>query len=89
MNKNEFDGLVTEVDGSVTIKIPREAMDQLGLTAKSRMTIYIEDGKFSAKKQNRPRYKLADLLAQCDFSIPPTREELDWLNDPPVGRERI
>jgi antitoxin ChpS len=85
----EYSGSVTEVDGSVTITIPREAMDQLGLSTKSRMIIYMEDGKFAAKKQNRPRFKLADLLAQCDFSIPPTQEELDWLNDPPVGREII
>lgn len=33
------------------------------------------------------RYKLAELLAQSDYSHPPTAEEREWLDAPPVGRE--
>lgn len=33
------------------------------------------------------RYKLAELLAQSDYSYPPTAEEREWLDAPPVRRE--
>lgn len=33
------------------------------------------------------RYKLVELLAQSDYSHPPTVDEREWLDAPPVGRE--
>jgi antitoxin ChpS len=37
----------------------------------------------------RQRYTLAELLAACDFSQPPSPEELEWLDAPAVGYELI
>jgi hypothetical protein len=37
----------------------------------------------------RRRYKVEDLLAACDFDAPESTEVLEWLNDPPIGREII
>ena len=37
----------------------------------------------------RKRYKLEDLLAQCDPSAPRTGEDRDWLDAPRAGREII
>lgn len=39
------------------------------------------------KPNARPRYTLAELLAQCDVAAPPPRDE--WDNVPDVGLERI
>jgi hypothetical protein len=33
------------------------------------------------------RYNLAELLAQCDLSAPPSAEDRAWLDAPAVGRE--
>jgi hypothetical protein len=35
----------------------------------------------------RPRYTLNELLARCDFSIPMSAEDREWLDAPAVGRE--
>jgi antitoxin ChpS len=37
--------------------------------------------------QKKKRYKLSDLLAQCDPSLPLTVEERGWLEMPAVGLE--
>ncbi|WP_188824640.1 AbrB/MazE/SpoVT family DNA-binding domain-containing protein [Brucella endophytica] len=37
----------------------------------------------------RPRYSLAELLAQYDPSVPLSAEEREWIDTPPVGRELI
>jgi hypothetical protein len=37
--------------------------------------------------RKRPRYKLADLLAQCDPNAPRNPECEEWLNAPSVGLE--
>lgn len=36
-----------------------------------------------------PRYTLAELLAGCDPSAELTKEEREWVDAPPVGRELI
>ncbi|GHV56664.1 hypothetical protein FACS189460_1850 [Deltaproteobacteria bacterium] len=40
----------------------------------------------AAVRQNM-KYKLQDLLAECDAQAPLTEEDLAWLNDPPVEHE--
>jgi hypothetical protein len=35
------------------------------------------------------RYKLADLVAQCDPRAPLSEEDKAWLNAPDVGREAV
>ncbi|MBB3938089.1 hypothetical protein [Aureimonas phyllosphaerae] len=37
----------------------------------------------------KPRYKLEDLLAQCDPDAPLTAEEEAWFADGPMGSEEI
>ncbi len=37
----------------------------------------------------RPRYTLDELLAQCDRKARRTKEEREWLDNKPVGRELI
>jgi mRNA interferase ChpB len=35
------------------------------------------------------KYRLADLIAQCDPNIPLTQEDREWLDSPAVGREAL
>ena len=35
------------------------------------------------------RYKLDELVAQCDLSAAPSVEDRAWLDAPPVGREAL
>jgi hypothetical protein len=35
------------------------------------------------------RYSLAELMAQCDASVPPSAEDIAWLDAPPIGRDTI
>lgn len=39
------------------------------------------------RKPATKRATLAELLAQCDFSIPVSEEDREWLDAPAVGRE--
>ena len=49
----------------------------------------IEAGRLVVDPKKRRRYSLDELLAQCQPSARRSREERDWLKDPPVGRELI
>lgn len=40
-------------------------------------------------QRRRGRYKLADLVAQCDPIAPWSEEDKAWLNAPDVGREAM
>ena len=41
------------------------------------------------KKIKKPKYKLKDLLSECDNNKEFSQETLDWANDKPVGKEII
>jgi antitoxin ChpS len=73
--------------GSTVLAIPPALLAQLGLTAGGRLDIVIDGDKLVLRKAERvrPRYTLAELLAQCE----PGPFELDheWLNAPAVGAE--
>jgi len=56
--------------------------EKVGLTLK--------DGQIIIKpKKAKAKYKLDDLLAQCDPNAKLSEEEQQWLNSSPIGRELI
>lgn len=75
--------------GSLVLTIPRAHAKTLGLSEGERMDVSIADGKLIAAPHvgSRPRYELADLLAECDATAPITQEDVDWLASKPVGNE--
>lgn len=78
------------VGGSIAMTIPKAIVDELGLKADTKVDLAVEAGNLVVRAQNkRPKYKLADLLAQCDPNAERTPAELEWLNAPSVGREII
>ena len=75
------------VGGSIVVAIPKPMLDLVDLWAGSKVEIAIDQGRLIVTPKPRPRYKLAELLAQCDPSLPLTAEELAWLDAPAVGLE--
>ena len=77
------------VGGSVMMTVPKPVLDELGLSANTKLEVSVEDGKLVAVPRARPKYTLEELLAQCDLSVPMSDEEREWMDSPPVGREII
>ena len=78
-----------KVGGSVMLAVPRAVLDVLGLRAGAKVGIAIERGRLVVEPPKRPRYTLNELLVQCDSKARRTKEEREWLDNKPVGRELI
>ena len=78
-----------KVGGSVMLAVPRAVLDVLGLGAGAKVGIAIERGRLVVEPPKRPRYTLDELLAQCSSKARRTKEEREWLENKPVGRELI
>lgn len=77
------------VGGSVMLAVPPALLDLLQLKPGNKVAIAVDGGRLVVEPQNRPRYTLAELLAQCDPQAPLTEEDRQWITDQPVGRELI
>jgi antitoxin ChpS len=75
------------VGGSVMFAIPRPILEGLGLSPNTQVGLSVSDGRLIVDPHPRPRYTLAELMAQCDLSAPATEETRAWLEAEPVGRE--
>jgi antitoxin ChpS len=75
------------VGGSVMFAVPKAILEGLGLSSNSRVGLSVTDGRIIVEPHPRTRHTLAELLAQCDPSAPPSDEDREWLDEPPVGRE--
>jgi antitoxin ChpS len=64
-------------------------LDLLRLRPGAKVGIAIESGRLVVDPQPRPRYTLNELLAQCDPKARRSKEEREWLDAKPVGRELI
>ena len=73
------------VGGSVVMALPKRLLELVHLQAGSKVEIGVEQGRLKITPQKKPRYKLADLMAQCDPRVPLNDEELEWMNIPTVG----
>jgi len=77
------------VGGSVMFAIPKPMLDGLDLHANQQVGVSISEGRMIVEPKVRPRYTMAELMAQCDLDQPMTTEDREWLDAPPVGREGI
>ncbi len=75
------------VGGSVMMAIPKAILEALGLSANERVGISVADGRLVVEPYARPRYSLAELVAQCDPDAPISDEEREWMEMEPVGEE--
>jgi antitoxin ChpS len=84
-----FTGRLRRVGGSVMVAIAPPLLDALGLDAGAAVELSLDAGRLVVRPIGRPRYTLDELLARCNPSAPLPREDREWLNSPPVGRELI
>ena len=78
-----------KVCGSVMLAVPRAVLDVLGLRAGAKVGLAIERGRLVVEPPKRPHYTFDELLAQCNSKARRTKEEREWLEGKPVGRELI
>ena len=77
------------VGGSVMLAVPRAVLDVLGLRVGTKVGLAVERGRLVVEPPKRPRYTLEELLAKCDRRAPRAKQDQEWLNGKPVGRELI
>ena len=77
------------VGGSVMMAIPKPVLDSMGLGPNVKVALRIEEGRLVVEPRPRPRYSLAELVAQCDADAPPSEEARLWDEAPLVGGEAL
>jgi len=77
------------VGGSAMIAVPPALLDVLNLSIGEKVGLAIHNGQLLVKPRVKPKYKLEDLLAQCDPNAELTQEDKQWVDSGPVGREII
>ena len=75
------------VGGSVMLAVPPALLAVLNLQPGAKVGIAVESGRLVVEPRQRPRYTLAELLAQCDPKAPRAKEEREWLDSRPAGGE--
>jgi antitoxin ChpS len=78
-----------KVGGSVMLAVPPALLDILNLQPGAKVGIVLESGRLVIEPQQRRRYTLDELLAQCDSKVPRVKQEREWLDSKPVGGELI
>ena len=72
---------------SAAVRIPASVMQATHLHLDEVVDVHEEAGRIVIEPVKRPRYTLEDLVAKCQPTKRRSREEREWLNAPPVGRE--
>ena len=78
-----------KVGGSVMLAVPPALLDILRLRTGAKVGLTIQNGRLVVEPRQRPRYTMAELLAQCNPKAPRNKQEREWLDDKPVGRELV
>ena len=78
-----------KVGGSVMLAVPPAILDLLHLQVGATVAVAIDGGRLVIEPQTRPRYTLAELLANSDFRRPRSDEDRAWVEAPAVGRELL
>ncbi len=84
-----YSALLKNVNGAVVVELPFELLQELQVAAGDPVQLRVDSSSLALSRLQTPRYTLDELLSQCDFSIPPSVEEREWLDAPAVGREVI
>ena len=76
-----------KVGGSVMMAVPPALLDLLHLQAGSKIELDVKGNSLVLKPQARPRYTLDELLARKRPKKRISKEDREWLNLAPKGRE--
>lgn len=77
-----------KVGGSVMLAIPKPMLEALDLAPDASVGLSIKAGRLVVNPKQRRRYSLDELLAQCKPARRP-RDDREWAQGPPSGRELI
>ncbi len=72
--------------GSLVMTVPKAFVEQNGLGEGSKVKLHLHGKKMTIEAPIRPRYKLADLMAEMSEGLP--RAE-GWEEMPVVGLENV
>ncbi len=78
-----------KVGGSIMLAVPRALLDILHLRPGAKVGLAVRSGRLVVEPQQRPRYTLDQLLAQCNPKARRSKQERQWLDDKPAGGELI
>jgi len=78
-----------KVGGSIMLAVPPALLDLLHLQPSAKVGIAVEKGRLVVEPQQKPRYTLDELLAQCDPKARRSKEDREWLDNGPAGDELI
>lgn len=76
-----------KVGGSVMLSIPPAILEMLRLKPGAIVDVGLEGNRLIVQANQKARYTLDELLAQCDSSKPLSTEDRHWLADTATGRE--
>ena len=81
-------GTVKKWGNSAAVRIPASVLEAAHVGLDQDVDVREEAGRIIIEPvRSRPRYTLEELVAQCDTKKRRSREEQEWLDGPPVGRE--
>lgn len=75
-----------QLGDTLVLVVPPELQQEMQLAEGTKLEMQADQGKLIVRRR---KYTLQELLDQCDFSIPMTDEEREWIDAPAVGREVI
>ena len=78
-----------KVGGSIMLAVPPALLDILDLQPGAKVGIAVQKGRLVVDPQQRRRYTLAELLAQCNRKATRSKDEREWLEPKAIGRELI
>jgi len=72
---------------SAGLRLSKTLLESLNVAIGDTLDASVDNGVLRLAPAQR-RYKLAELIAQCDLKAPRSKESQEWLNMRPVGNER-
>jgi antitoxin ChpS len=78
-----------KVGGSVMLVIPPALLGILHLKPGATVGVVIKSGRLVVEPRERPHYTLDELLAKCRPKARRSKDDHEWLDAKPVGREFI
>ena len=78
-----------ELNGSSILTLPPIVSEALHLQVGAVLDMSVDGDHIVIRPKPKLTYNLDDLLAQCNFDLPITPEEREWLDSKPIGLEEI
>lgn len=75
------------MNGSLMLALPEAVQESLKLVPEALVTLSVADERLVVEPRRRPRYRLSDLIQQCDVAGRLSDEDVAWLDALPACPE--